>query len=79
LYYYPVDIKTLLFEDGVTISGGKMVKKSLRNGKAVFACGECGLAYAQKAIAERCQAWCAKHKSCNLGIIRHALDDVEKA
>ncbi|HLD62732.1 MAG TPA: hypothetical protein VI875_02605 [Candidatus Norongarragalinales archaeon] len=51
-----------------------MVKKSLRKGKAVFVCGECGLAYAQKAIAEQCQAWCSEHKSCNLQIIKHAIN-----
>lgn len=38
-----------------------------------WACEACGFAYAERAWAEKCQAWCEKHHSCNLGIVRHAL------
>ncbi len=41
--------------------------------KQVFVCSECGLSYADKEWAQKCQAWCREHKSCNLEIIKHAL------
>lgn len=39
----------------------------------VFQCEECKLLYTEKEIAEKCQAWCREHKSCNLEIISHAI------
>lgn len=35
-------------------------------------CPECGLKYKEKEWAEKCEAWCREHKSCNLEIIAHA-------
>ncbi len=52
-----------------------MVEPTTRRGSPAFVCGECGLVYADRATAERCEAWCATHHSCNLEIIRHALTD----
>ena len=45
-----------------------------RNQK-LYQCEECGLKYAEKEIAEKCQAWCSKHKSCNLDLIQYAVKD----
>ena len=39
----------------------------------LFRCPECGLEYMEKEWAEKCAAWCAKHKSCNLEIIKYAV------
>lgn len=41
----------------------------------LFTCPLCGLRYRTKDLAERCQAWCREHKSCNLEIIQHAVPD----
>lgn len=43
------------------------------NSRNYFKCEECGLLYNVKAIAEKCQKWCAEYKSCNLDIIRHSV------
>lgn len=48
--------------------------KSIKEDKTIyFACEECGLLYKEKILAEKCQKWCAKNKSCNLEIIKHAV------
>ena len=47
-----------------------MVKKT---GK-YFKCGSCGLKYADAKTAEKCEAWCTEHNSCNLEITRHAVN-----
>lgn len=44
----------------------------MKNNK-LFTCIECGLKYKEKSTAKKCSRWCAKHKSCNLEIIRHAV------
>jgi hypothetical protein len=36
-------------------------------------CEECKLKYEDKSWAERCEAWCKEHKSCNLEITKHAV------
>ena len=40
---------------------------------AKFQCPVCKLWYAEKEWAERCQAWCLEHQSCNLEITKHAI------
>ncbi|MDO8633669.1 MAG: hypothetical protein Q7K34_00045 [archaeon] len=44
----------------------------VKNG--LFQCTECKLFYKGRAIAEECEAWCSKHKSCNIEIIQHAVE-----
>jgi len=39
----------------------------------IFQCEECKLFYKEKSIAEKCQAWCKKHKSCNIEIIKYSV------
>tara|TARA_B100001971_G_scaffold138572_1_gene128034 strand:+ start:294 stop:437 length:144 start_codon:yes stop_codon:yes gene_type:complete len=41
----------------------------------LFQCQECGLKYRDKEIAEKCQAWCKEHNSCNLEIIKDAVEE----
>lgn len=40
--------------------------------KKLYECSECHLEYQDKKWAEKCEAWCREHKSCNLEIIAHA-------
>jgi hypothetical protein len=47
-----------------------MVKKVKEN----YECEECQLQYKSKELAEKCEAWCKKTKSCNLEIIKHAIN-----
>ncbi len=39
----------------------------------LFVCGECGLKYAEREIAQKCEKWCATNHSCNLEIIKKAV------
>ncbi len=50
-----------------------MVLEKVKAGKRDYFCGECGLAYVDRGVAEQCEAWCSKHKSCNLEIIKKAV------
>lgn len=49
----------------------------IRQGQT-FTCPECGLRYADEETARRCEAWCRKHKSCNLEIIKHAINETSE-
>lgn len=48
--------------------------KIIQTGKELYQCEECGLKYENEEIAEKCQAWCKEHKSCNLDIIKDAVE-----
>ncbi len=52
-----------------------MPKEVTKEGKKYYKCEECGLLYTNKETAEECQAWCSKHKSCNLEIIRRSVGE----
>lgn len=41
----------------------------------VFVCPECGLSYKDVEWAKKCAAWCKEHHSCNLEIIKHAVEE----
>lgn len=41
--------------------------------KKVFVCPECSLSYEDAEWAKKCAAWCKENKSCNLEIIKHAI------
>jgi len=49
-----------------------MVKEITQNTTTLYQCEECGLKYRDKSVAEKCETWCRKHKSCNLEIIQFA-------
>lgn len=38
-------------------------------------CKECGFHYRQKELALKCAAWCKEHKSCNLEIVKYAIEN----
>lgn len=59
-----------------------MVKLIQKNNKKLHQCDECGFNYAEKELADKCEAWCKEHKSCNLEITAHAIQEdiaVEKS
>lgn len=39
-----------------------------------FVCPECGLFYKDSKWAGKCAAWCKEHKTCNVEIIKHAVE-----
>lgn len=43
--------------------------------KELHKCPECGLHYENEEQAEKCEAWCKKHHSCNLEITSHAIEN----
>jgi len=47
--------------------------KEIKNDDVLYVCGECGYRYKEKSIAEKCEAWCSEHNSCNLEIIKNAV------
>lgn len=49
--------------------------KVINQNKELYQCEECGLKYESKEIAEKCQAWCSEHKSCNLDLIKYSVKD----
>jgi len=56
-----------------------MGKTINQNHQIVYICSECKMKYHDEVIAERCEIWCKKNKSCNLDIIKHATKEDEYA
>jgi len=52
-----------------------MVKEIQTNDITLFQCEECGFTYKDKEIAEKCQAWCREHHTCNIEIIKDAVQE----
>ena len=50
-----------------------MVNETNLEGEIVFKCMKCGWLYRDEKMARKCEAWCKKHKSCNLEIAKHAI------
>ena len=50
-----------------------MASKINKDERNYFACEECKLLYRNKNWAEKCEAWCKEHHSCNLEITRHSI------
>ena len=51
-----------------------MARKMNKNNLSHYKCKECDMAYPDKEIAEKCENWCKKHKSCNIEIIKYAIN-----
>ncbi len=51
-----------------------MVKKETIKNKEYYQCEICKFYYKEKKQAEKCQAWCDKHHSCNMKITKDAVD-----
>ncbi len=41
----------------------------------LYQCKICHLKYNEKKWAKKCQSWCKKHKSCNIEILKHVIED----
>ena len=53
-----------------------MVKKiTNEKNKELYQCEECNLKYENKEWAQKCEAWCKEHHSCNLEIIKQAIQE----
>lgn len=52
-----------------------MVKITQQKDKELHQCKECGFKYAEKEWAEKCEAWCKEHQSCNIEITAHAVQE----
>jgi len=55
-----------------------MVKILNENSTALYQCEICGYQYEDKEWAEKCEAWCKEHHSCNLEIIAHGAPPKEQ-
>lgn len=51
-----------------------MIKEIEKDGKKYYICKLCKMAYNSKELAQKCEDWCRKYKSCNLEIIKHAVE-----
>ena len=54
-----------------------MTKIIQQNEKELHQCEECGFRYEEKEWAEKCEAWCKEHQSCNIEITAHAIPQEE--
>ncbi|MBI1754665.1 hypothetical protein HYR65_00075 [Candidatus Azambacteria bacterium] len=54
-----------------------MVRVIQQNEKILYQCGECGFHYKDQTQAEKCEAWCKEHHSCNIEIIAHAVENTK--
>ncbi len=50
-----------------------------KTGAKFYQCPECGLHYKDERIAKQCETWCREHKSCNLEITGHAVENQKDA
>ena len=41
--------------------------------KKIYKCKECNFKYKDKKLAQQCEEWCKKYKSCNIEITKHAI------
>jgi len=75
-------VKVLIQEDPVVeisnASGKDKSKSHYGAGKKLYQCEACGFHYTEKEQAEKCEAWCKEHNSCNLEITAQAEENKTK-
>ena len=49
-----------------------MVKELKEEDRTIFLCEKCGLGYADRETAEKCEEWCKKTNTCSIEITRKA-------
>ena len=74
-YLWPIFIGAFVVAHLWMMFGGH---KGHKHNKVLYKCPECGLEYEEKSWAEKCEAWCGEHKSCNLEITSHAEENKTK-
>ena len=75
--------KTLIESTGASmrLSGSKITNEEVKKiidsekNKKLYQCPECGFHYENREWAEKCEAWCREHKSCNIEITTHAEEN----
>ena len=78
--------KTLIESTGasVRLSGSKITNEEVakiidsEKNQKLYQCPECGFHYENRERAEKCEAWCREHKSCNIEITAHAEENKQK-
>ena len=50
-----------------------MVKEVKKSGKTYYQCEECGFYYKEKKLAQKCEDFCRKNKSCSLEITKNSI------
>ncbi len=50
-----------------------MVKEINHKNKLYYQCGVCGFYYTTKKLAQECEDFCNKYKSCGIDITKHAV------
>jgi methionyl-tRNA synthetase len=50
-----------------------MVKEITKNNEKYFMCKACNMYYKEKELAKKCEKHCNDKKSCNLDIIKYAV------
>jgi uncharacterized C2H2 Zn-finger protein len=53
----------------------KYSKQKTKDRSKLYKCPECGFLYKEKEWADKCQAWCKKHHTCNLEITEQATTE----
>lgn len=51
-----------------------MAREIKKRGKRYFQCKICRLYYHDNKLAKKCEDFCRKNNSCNLEIIKHAIN-----
>ena len=51
-----------------------MVVKVKKGEEVLYQCEACGFKYKDEETAKRCEAWCNEHHSCNLDIVKEAVE-----
>ena len=51
-----------------------MVKEVEHKGKKYYMCEACNMYYPTKELAQECEDFCNKYKSCNTELIGHAVE-----
>ena len=50
-----------------------MTSEIIKNGKKTYQCDNCKLYFEDKEWADKCQAWCDEHHTCNVEITKHRI------
>ena len=49
------------------------MKEVIKNDKTYYQCEACGFYYETRDLAQKCEDFCNKYKSCDMEITKHAV------